>query len=119
MSGASSERREERLRMTPKSDVTAEGMPSPQNNDTLFDLIMGFRISRMIYVAAALGIADLLNDGPQPVDILAKATGTHAPSLYRLLRALAGLGIFAEDEQGRFTLTPRADLLRSGVPGSQ
>jgi hypothetical protein len=50
---------------------------------------------------------------------LAEATGTHAPSLYRLLRALASVGIFAEDEQGRFALTPLAELLQSGVPGSQ
>jgi hypothetical protein len=94
-------------------------VPSPENVQALIRMITGFRISQMIYVAARLGIADLLKDGPRAADELAEATGTHAPSLYRLLRALASLGVFAEDEEGRFTLTPLAALLQTGVPGSQ
>jgi hypothetical protein len=81
-------------------------------------MIMGFRVTQIIYVAAKLSIADLLEAGPQTVDALAQSTGTHAPSLYRLLRALASNGIFAEDEEGRFALTPMAELLQTGVPGS-
>lgn len=85
---------------------------------TLLRMIRGFQVTQMIYVAAKLGIADLVADGAKSSSDLASATGTHAPSLYRLLRALASLGIFAEDEQGRFGLTPLAQPLQTGVPGS-
>jgi hypothetical protein len=88
-------------------------------SEKLSQMIMGFRLTQMISVAARLSIADRLKDGPQSVDALAQATGTHAPSLYRLLRALAGSGIFAEDQQGRFGLTPLAEPLQAGVPGSR
>src|SRR5690349_4278560 len=84
----------------------------------LLRMIRGFQLMQMIYTAAKLGIAELLADGPKSVDQLAKATQSQAPSLYRLLRALAGVGIFAEDTQGRFGLTPLAELLRKDVPGS-
>jgi hypothetical protein len=86
--------------------------------NALLDLSTGYWKSQAIYVAAKLGIADLVHDGPKTSDDLARATGTHAPSLYRLLRALASVGVFAEDGQGRFGLTPMAECLRS-VPGSQ
>ena len=81
-------------------------------------MISGFRVARAIYIAAKLGLADLLKDEPKENGELALATGTHAPSLYRVMRALASVGIFAEDEQGRFTLTPIAATLQSHVPGS-
>jgi hypothetical protein len=84
----------------------------------LRQLIMGFRTSQMIYVAAKLGIADHLDAGPQTADALAPAVGAAPRPLYRLLRALSSLGIFAQTEQGAFTLTPAARLLRSNVPGS-
>jgi len=86
--------------------------------DVLSKMIHGFQISQMIYVAAKLGIADLLADVPRSSSELAQATETHAPSLYRLLRALASLGIFAEDDQGRFGLTSLACPLQQGVPDS-
>jgi hypothetical protein len=81
-------------------------------------MISSFRVSRAIYVAAKLGIADLLKDGPKSSDELARLTSTHSPSLYRVIRALASVGVFAEDEQGRFTLTPIAATLQSDAPGS-
>jgi predicted O-methyltransferase YrrM len=81
-------------------------------------MITGYRTTQMISVVAKLGIADLLKDGPKSVDELAQVTNTHAPSLYRLLRAVASLGIFAEDDQRRFALTALAEPLRSDVPGS-
>jgi hypothetical protein len=82
-------------------------------------LITGYCISQLIYVAAELGIADRLASGPRHATELAVELRTHDRSLYRLLRALASVGIFAEDPNGRFTLTPMAELLRSGVRGSQ
>ncbi len=71
-----------------------------------------------IYVAAKLAIADLLKDGPKSSDELARLTSMHPASLYRVMRALASMGIFTEDEQGRFTLTPIAATLQSDVRGS-
>jgi len=82
-------------------------------------LISGYWISQAIYAAAKLGLADLLKNGPRTAEDLAHATQTHAPSLYRLLRALASVGVFAEDEERRFSLTPLAETLRSDIPGSQ
>src|SRR5687768_1963875 len=79
-------------------------------HDQLSRLVSGYWYTQTIYVAAKLGIADLLKDGPRFVPELAEATGTNPRALYRLLRALASIGIFAED-QGRFTLTPLAECL--------
>ena len=74
--------------------------------------------SQAIYVTTKLGIPDLLANRPQTSEALAAATDTHAPSLYRLLRAVASLGILEEDETRQFTLTPMGRLLRSDVSGS-
>jgi DNA-binding IclR family transcriptional regulator len=69
-------------------------------------------------VAATLGIADLLAEGPRSPSDLAAATETQASALYRVLRALASYGVFAEDETGRFALTPLAEPLRAEAPGA-
>lgn len=82
-------------------------------------MLTGFWTSQMIYVAARLGVADLLAAGPRSAQDLAQASGAHADSLYRMLRALAGLGVFRELADGRFELTPVAQPLRSDVPDSQ
>jgi hypothetical protein len=84
----------------------------------LLHLASGAWIGQAVHVAAEVGIADLLEDGPKSPEVLAEATGTHAGSLHRLLRALASIGIFAEDAEGRFALTPLADGLRTDAPGS-
>jgi hypothetical protein len=98
------------------SEAQRPDHPSPQ--DMLLGIAMGYMLARGVYVAAEMGIADLLNDGPKRIEELAEATGAHSQSLHRLLRMLAGSGFFAEDSSGRFELTPPAALLRSGVPGS-
>jgi SAM-dependent methyltransferase len=84
----------------------------------LFDLINGYRVTQAINVAARLGVADLLKDGPQTADELAAKLSVRRLPLYRLLRALASEGLFQEVAGQRFELTPLADLLRSDVPGS-
>jgi hypothetical protein len=76
----------------------------------------GHVIAKAIYVAAELGIADVLADGPRSAEEVASSTRAHAPSVYRLLRLLAGLGLFEEDG-GRFALTPLGAALRTGAPG--
>jgi hypothetical protein len=78
--------------------------------DQLARLANGYWYTQTIYVAAKLGLAELLKDGPRSAQELAEATGTNPRALYRLLRALASLGTFAE-EQGRFVLTPLAECL--------
>ena len=66
---------------------------------TLHRMITGSWIAQAIHVAAKLGIADLLKGDPQRYEALAKATNTHPRALYRVLRALASVGIFSEDHQ--------------------
>jgi SAM-dependent methyltransferase len=77
-------------------------------------MMSGYWVSQSLYVAAQLGIADLLANGSQSVEALAKATNTHTENLYRLLRALAGVGVFAEVDERRFRLTPLAAFLQTG-----
>jgi hypothetical protein len=82
-------------------------------------MITAYWISQAIYAAAKFGIADHLKDGPRTVGELAGATSTNPDALYRLLRALASVGIFAESESRHFSLTPLAEPLRSDVAGSK
>ncbi len=84
----------------------------------LYQMAIGHYVSRALDLAARLGIADLLANGPRDAEDLAKATSTHAPSLARVLRLLASVGVFAEQEHGVFALTPTGQLLRADVPGS-
>jgi hypothetical protein len=81
----------------------------------LMKLIVGKWFSKPVYAAAELGIADLLSDGPMEITELADKCDAHAPSLYRVMRALASVGIFRELDDGRFDLTPMAELLKSGA----
>lgn len=78
----------------------------------------GYWLTQIVYVAAKLGIADLLTEGPRTIQELARSTSTHAPSLYRVMRALAGLGVFRECEDGAFETTARGRCLVSGSPGA-
>jgi hypothetical protein len=74
--------------------------------------------SRIIYAAAKLSLADHLAPGPKRAEDLADRTGTHAPSLYRLMRALATLGILTESDTHLFALTTLGEALQIGAPGS-
>ena len=99
--------------------VTISPMDATQTPATrLRELIVGFVVSRAVYAAASLGIADLLADGPSDASTLARACGAHASALHRVLRTLASTGVFAETSDGRFCNTPLSELLRSDVPGS-
>ena len=81
-------------------------------------VIDGFRASQVIHAAAALGLADLLGDESRTSDELAAATGADPRTLYRLLRALAALGIFREESGQRFTLSELGRPLRTDAPDS-
>jgi hypothetical protein len=75
-------------------------------------------VSKVLYVAAKLGIADQLAAGPKAPGEIAGNLGAHSPSLYRLMRTCAGLGVLSEGEGQRFGLTPLGELLRSDHPAS-
>ena len=84
----------------------------------VLQVIAGFWLSRCVYIAAKLGFADLLQDGSKTPAELAVLTGTHAPALYRVLRALASNGWLQEDSDGRFGMTALTAGLQTGAPGS-
>jgi hypothetical protein len=81
-------------------------------------LSLGYVMGQALHAAAELGVADVLADGPLPVEAIAAGTGTHAPSLHRLLRTLASGGIVNEEGDGRYALTTLGETLRRDVPGS-
>lgn len=79
-------------------------------------LIMGFRVTQLIYVAARLSLADHLGSKPQTAQELAGVVGAEPRALYRLLRGLASIGVFSESKGGLFEVTPAAELLRRENP---
>lgn len=95
-----------------------DGMTPRPPHMALMHLFHGARITQLLYVAAKLGIADLLTEGAKRSEELAQTVGAHPRTLYRVLRALASLGIFAEEPDQHFRLTPMADLLRTEAPAS-
>ena len=90
-------------------------MPAPAQ---MLQIISNFWTSRALYITTRLGIPDLLKSGPKTTAELAESTKTHAPSLYRLLRALASAGIFRSENGSGFGLTPMSELLVTDAPGS-
>jgi hypothetical protein len=99
----------------PRADT---GIAVPSARAQVQSMINGHIPSMLVSVAAKLRIADHLRDGPQSVATLAMRTGAHEDSLYRLLRALTEIGVFAEEPGRRFRVNELGSLLRSDVPGS-
>lgn len=98
----------------PANQKTSEIPASAQ----MLQIISGFWISRAVYVLAKLGIPDLLKSSPKSAEELASATKMHAPSLYRVLRALASVDVVSSTEGDRFALTPLSETLVTDAPGS-
>jgi hypothetical protein len=94
------------------------GTEAPPPHAQLIQMATAQWVSRILYVAAKLGLADLLAAGPKGAEELAGPTKTHAPSLYRILRALGLLGVLTEDDKRRFSLTALGEALRTGAPGA-
>ena len=90
---------------------------SPES--AILDLVVGFWSACAVATVARLGIADRLARGPRTAPELARELGADPDALFRLLRAVASLGVFTRDSGGRFALTPIGERLRSDVPGSQ
>jgi O-methyltransferase domain len=84
----------------------------------LLEMIAMRHVPQALHVVAVLGIADLLADGPKGSEELAQVTGSHARTLYRVLRTLVAAGVFAEDKAGRFRLTALGQPLRSEAADS-
>ena len=92
------------------------GNPPPP---VLFQMATGYWLSQAVYVAAKLGLADLLKDGPRSCGELAAAAGTDPWCLYRLMRALSMASVFVQTQHGHFALASLGKSLQSDVPGSQ
>jgi hypothetical protein len=78
----------------------------------------GFLTTQLLYVAAKLGVADVLAGGPRTGAEVAEAVGADPDLLTRVLRGLALEDVLAEVDGGRFALTEVGERLRSDVPGS-
>ncbi len=85
---------------------------------TIIELIGGVWAARAVAALARLRIPDQLAQRPRTAAELAPAIGAHRDALYRLLRGLASIGVLAKDAEGRFSLTPLGNCLRSDIPGS-
>jgi ubiquinone/menaquinone biosynthesis C-methylase UbiE len=95
--------------------AVAKEIPPPLQ---MLQIISGFWVARCVYVAAKLGIPDLIKDAPKTAEELSAETATHGPSLFRVLRALAAVGVITQDSDNRFGSTPLSQTLCSNVPGS-
>ena len=84
----------------------------------LFQMATGYWLSQAVYVAAKLGVADLLKDGPKPCKLLAATMGVDRQALSRLMRALSSVGVFASAQDDHFALAPIGQSLQSNVSGS-
>lgn len=100
------------------STVSAGPAEKMRNRAALIEMIGGYMTAHALGLAAELKIADLIHDGVCTSAELAKATGSHEPSLHRLLRMLAAVGITTEPEPGRFGLTEVGAQLRADSPDS-
>lgn len=98
--------------------ATPELQPQLPPEAIIMQMAMGFIVSQSLAVAARLRIADHLKDGGKTTKELAELTETHEPSLYRLLRALASIGVLQKDSENRFSNTPLGNVLRSDHPQS-
>lgn len=97
----------------PENAAKTEELPPEAQ---IVEMVMAQFVSRLIHLTATLKLPDYLAEGPKTADELAPLTATHAPALYRVMRTLASLGLFTEDQAHRFTLQPLGAALKSGTP---
>ena len=93
--------------------VKADALPPEAQ---IVEMVMAQFVSRLVHLTATLKLPDYLADGPKTAEELAPLTSTHAPTLYRVMRTLASLGLFTEDASHRFALQPLGAALKSGTP---
>jgi hypothetical protein len=97
-------------------EPTPETAANPQILMT--QLLFGKQLTYCLSGVARLGVADHIDATPTAIEEIAAKTGAHAPSLYRVMRVLAGMGVFKEEPGKRFALTQAGELLKSDAPGS-
>ncbi len=100
------------------SEIASATTEQPTPQAQLVQMAMAYWLSNFVYVAAQISLADRLAEAPRTAAELAQSMGCDAPSLYRFMRTLSGLGLFTEDVGHRFSLTPLGEVLRAGTPGS-
>ena len=101
-----------------ETNVQTAAQPGPPPQAILMQLSMGAMVTQALFVATKLGVADILAAGEKHIDEIAKAVDAHSPSLYRILRSLAPLGVFTETKARTFANTPLSEVLRADIPGS-
>jgi len=94
-----------------------ESSESQSSEAQIIKMATAHWVSRIVHTAAELELVDRLSDGPRTAKELARSISSDAPSLYRLMRTLASLGLFTEDSDNRFSLTPLGEALKIGTPG--
>ena len=99
-----------------KEAIRSTEPTSRSPSERLHLMVTGYRDAQALYVVAKLGIPDLLAEGPKPVEVLARKTGVQPRPLFRVMRMLAGRGVFTQDASDRFGLAPLGDPLRSDHP---
>ncbi|MEM7399495.1 MAG: methyltransferase [Pseudomonadota bacterium] len=104
----------------PVSDERVPEKPAttPDPQQILWQLLSGKQLTYSLSGVARLGVADHMSATPKPVEEIAEAVGAHAPSLYRVMRTLASMGVFTEAPGKSFALTTSGEFLKSGIPGS-
>ena len=100
------------------AEIAHGNVGEPPPHAQLIQMGMGFIPARVLYLAAKMGLADLLAKEPKSAAELAGPTGTHERALHRLMRTLSSLGVFIEGPGGRFGLTTLGEALKTGFPGS-
>ena len=102
--------------MEPQAQPIEQAGPPPQA--IMMQMSMGAMVTQAIFVAAKLRIADIVADGEKHIDEIAREAGGHSPSLYRILRTLASMGVFTETQSRMFGNTPLSEVLRADIPDS-
>jgi C-methyltransferase len=84
----------------------------------IMQMLAGAWVARIVSLAAELGLADTIGDDAKSPAAIAAGTDTDQPSMHRLLRALAAIGLLTEQTDSRYSLTPLGMVLRSDHPCS-
>jgi hypothetical protein len=98
--------------------MTDRSTQAPPPQQAMMQLLFGKQLTYCLSGLARLGVADHMSASPMPVEEIAAKVGAHAPSLYRVMRLLASVGVFKEEPPRHFALTPSGELLKSEVPGT-
>jgi len=98
--------------------TTPQTPPNPEILGRMNQMLTGYMVTQALYVVAKLGIADLVEAGPKEIATLANEAGADPQSLFRVMRALASVGVFIEVAPRTFGSTPLAAQLSDRARGS-